>query len=165
MKKKAKLAFAQLQEELQVISQHDLAFYQGGDGIDGYCLFYAMSYLSNGSHNTDYYLNSYGQVYGYSGLVPSGNDGYISGADIANVSSFVAGHFTSSSLNPSGGIQAALASGWRVLADMSISSNTTHAIIITGYTSSGYTYYDPQNNVTGVVQSGNLAGNVLMGIH
>lgn len=164
MKKKTRLAFAQLQEELQIISASELATYQGGDGIDGFCLFYAMGYLSNGAHDENYYLTKYTQANGLSGLFDA--SGHVLGVTPGNASYFVASNFTASSLNPNGGIQYALNNGMRVLTDIYISPNTSHAVIITGVLSSGlYSYYDPQNHTDGIISASGIAGNILLGVN
>jgi hypothetical protein len=172
MKKLNKLSFEQLSEEIAVISPNILDSILGGTGIDGYCLFYALAYLSNGTHDVNYYLNQYGHTYGYCSLLPNAS-GYIQGISATNATTFVGSNFTSTSISSSG-IATAPGSGGRVLTDMKIMNGTSHAIIITGIASTGYgtttecasyNYLDPQNGTSGTIDENQINASMLMRVN
>lgn len=164
MRKIRKLSFEELNEQISVISHENLNSIVGGDGFDGYCLFFALAYLSGGQHDVSYYVNAYGKTYGYGAVSPN-SSGYVSGPSSQNAQSFVIGQFTASSLNPNGGVESFLAGGGQVLTDISNGDGTSHAVVITHVNSitGTYTYYDPMNDVVGTTNQ--IGASMLYGIN
>jgi len=157
MKKKLKLAFEQLEQEMQLIHTNELGTYKGGDpGFGNDCVFYAISFATGLSYQA--VSNSFGTW----AMTQSGwnhtNSGVNSGiAQINGIDPVTAGNFAQyMGLNHVGdrpvGPSGVSVSGDVSVAYLNLGSGLGHAIVLTGNASgNNYYYYDPQNNVTGTI--------------
>jgi hypothetical protein len=160
MKKKLKLAFDQLEQEMQLIHSSNLDNYKGGDSPPswGDCVFHAIAFATGQSYQQVY------NTFGTWAMTQSGwnatNSGVNSGYVVAfGMNPVTAGNFAQyMGLNNVGDTPHG-PSGYSVSGDVSVAylnygDGVGHAVVLTGNASgNSYYYYDPQNNVTGTISA------------
>jgi hypothetical protein len=167
MTDKLKLAFEQLEKEMEIISKQGQKYVIGGDGYPptGDCLAEALAYIFNGTTAAaDIYRNMLVSS-GTCSVVndASGNAVYMNINSSSGFFSFlntaVSGYScTGGTINESVGSDPQM----QTLAQVDLGGSVNgvpvpHAVIITGHPSSGHwSYYNPTNNTSGVIESSKI---------
>jgi hypothetical protein len=111
-------------------------------GVDGYCYFYCLEYLTQLYNCSDMsvasYVQAYASTYNESLLVGGGI------SDMSRIQDFTFSYFNTSTVDMSN-MSSFLTGGNTILAGFSTGPDSDHAVIITGYNSETgkYKYKDP----------------------
>src|SRR5690606_5981604 len=126
--------------------------YGSGVGIEGWCYFYTLDYLSTylgGSTDINGYISMFGQEYGYmpGEMLPNRYQG-TSRSEYIQFTSYM---FNSRYMYTDAQVNQNLNAGNPVMAVLDRGSGVGHSVVIQGYnqTTGQYTYIDPSNTSAG----------------
>jgi hypothetical protein len=133
----------------RILSEKEKASIIAGEGIDGYCYFYCMEYLTSyygcSEMNHGSYILAYASAYNLS--MGDVNNMQVTGiSNITTIQEFTFNYFSTATVSM-GNMSAFLnqSSGNTIMAFFSTGKNSDHAVVITGYNAQTgkYKYKDP----------------------